>query len=240
MKKEKPQIRTEEVITYAFRERETGVIVRLDIESNRGGDCCGEETCRLSLDTCLDIFEVKSMKDLAVVMKTNEQWYNSSRTTPMWNGFRPETFDVVRIKHKQVYDSTHGDPIEDTKMIEPVAFPGFADCERLRSRDLPMPLIRRYFGINLTSEQYNEVEFALVSFDDAPNSEDVIGRYLTPGNTMGNTGIIEAIIDLPEGYLVDETALEREKEGKYLMVALLNCGDHQFDLELVTANTMHP
>jgi len=235
------QMRVEETKTYAFRDPETGVIVRLAISSNDGGDCCGEETCRLSLNSNLDdIFEVKSLRDIAIVMKNNEQWYNSSRTRPMWNGLNPAELELVCIKRKKVFSSPHGDSIEETKLIETVEFPGFADCERLGARSLPAPLIRRYFGVSISPEALYDVEFALVCFDQPPVSDDVIGRFATPGRSLGNTGIIEMIIDLPDGYLIKGTALDREKEGKHLMVALLNIGDKPLNLERVPQSVPQP
>jgi hypothetical protein len=231
MKHKKPAQRIEEAQTYGFRHPQTGRLIRLDIESNSGRDSCGEETCRLTTVEADGVFEVETLKEIAVVMQHDVKWYNSSRDRPMWNGLDPKQFEIVGIKRTLVYDGPEGaDPIEEKRTVEPRPFPGYVGGERLRGRRLPAPLIRRYFETDLTSDEIAWAEAALVAFDERPDPADMVGRFMSPGQSYGNTGIVEALVDLPEDYLLEGTAVTRVDEGKCVMLALLNLGDVPFDM----------
>jgi hypothetical protein len=223
--------RTEETVTYALRHRPSGKIVKLQVESNFGRDDCGEETCRLTLDTDGPNFEVNALREIAVVMQCNEQWYNSSRSRPMWNGLDFKQIEVVRIRRCRTFDGPVGsDPIEERQTIQAHPFPGFVDGTRLKTRRLPSPLVRRYFDADLSSGDLDRSEVAIVSFEQRPDPADLIGQYLGPGAGFDNTGIVEAVADLPEGYLIDSRVTERLNAGEHLMIALINFGEDRLDL----------
>lgn len=222
--------------TLGFRDKATGRIVRLHTESNSGrGSFCGEETCRLSLDPQYPFFELKTMKDIASVLKYDENWYNSSKDRPMWDGQDPKNFEIISLKRTETYDGPDGsDPIEEKLTIESAPFPGYIEGEALKARRLPSALIRRYFDANLSADEVAWSEVSLIAFDERPDADDVRGKFISP-SSMGNTGIVEALVELPEDYLVEGAAKSRLEEGKVVMIALVNLSDYRFDLSNASA-----
>lgn len=226
--------RSETITTYSLRDRASGRLARMEIEDNYalGRQECGEETCLLTLEDGYPFFEVKDLRKIIALRSENVGWYNSSRERPRWNDLDPRKMDVVAIERTLVYDGPEdSDPVEERKTVQSHAVPEFCDGVRLSSRRLPAPLIRRYFDVSLTPEQLASSDFVLVSFDSRPNPEDVIGLLLDPGHTFSDTGVIEAIVDLPEDSPISDRGSDHMENGKHIMLALLNTGTERFDLE---------
>lgn len=101
--------------TYCLRHLPTGRFVRMTVEPNGPQEeFCGAETCALTVKEAHlaeQRFEAASLYDLLPVMAHDQQWYNSSRERPMWNGLSMADCIPVVIERSFEYDALGGDPV---------------------------------------------------------------------------------------------------------------------------------
>lgn len=120
-------MRTETSTTFGLRHMPSGKLVQLRAESNIGQDCCGDESCTLTLDGYgSEIrFQVDTFYDLLIVLTRNEQWYNSSRERPMWGRVNLSECSPVAFVKELGFDSIGGDPVSSTEKTIMLRLPAF-------------------------------------------------------------------------------------------------------------------
>lgn len=189
-------------IKYALRHLRTGVFARLHTESNIGKDFCGEETCSLTIrDYELDLprFEVDSLYKLLSVTSRDEQWYNTSRDRPCWNGLKMDEFELVAIETALEFDDLGGDPVSR------------------RERTFALTLPPRYSGVAYRTQQPSKPEKLVELFGPAGDldedawpvvaivkpdaGEDIQGMLFNEFDV--GRGIVTATIPLPARWPID-------------------------------------
>lgn len=203
--------RTETKITYGLRDPKSGKFLRLEIEENTGREFCGEETVRLSINPWTSdapLFEVQEVGDLLRMFSEGPAWFNSSRSRPTWGGFQPAKLLPTRYETTLTYDreGKDADPVATVNSASFIELPPHFHGSVHRTRDkTPAIVLQRAFGESYAviarsagAEDYTQTIYAETVLIDIDGHVAEPGMMLVTPN--GNTGQIDAIVPVPEGW----------------------------------------
>lgn len=203
-------MRTETKITYGFRDPKSARFIKLEIESNEGRDMCGAETVRFSTnpwDKDAPRYEVEDLRDLMATFSEDPHWFNSSRERPSWNGFNPASLLPAQYEAVLQFDSDlpGADPVSATHSALFMELPRRFEGPVHMTRDgTPEGVLLRAFGEayaaleRTVSAGGDDAIWSEVMLVDTSEAEAEAGMFLTTGNR--NTGQIDAIVPVPEGW----------------------------------------
>ena len=182
-------------VRYGLRNRKTGRLLGLSVNSNDDSDFCNPETCMFSERGELR-YSTGNLTDVLAATRADTPWYNTDFDRPGWNGVDLSGYDVVAFVRTETFDAVGGDPVEVVERVLPVRLPALFEGEAMRTYPRKDFKAEETFGVSLPEDAW---PITLLVRD--PDGKLETGMMFNASHT--GAVVVAAVADLPAHWPMD-------------------------------------